>query len=202
MTSSLRVAAEGDGDQQLLLHAAGEATKGRARIGATSRPEAPGDSAWMRWRSEPHTAAAKLDQLADRHLQRRRQLRHETDLAEHLRALRGAGEAVDGDLALDGVLAEQAADQRRLAGAVRADQRDALAEPDLEVDAVEHAVLALEGLADVCRSGSSGATLFRAACSRPLTSKTSEPVGQTSTHRPQRVQSGPIGTSVMSRRGP
>jgi hypothetical protein len=90
----------------------------------------------------------KIDQLADRHLQRRRQLRHEADGAEHRRAVAARVEAVDGDLALVGVFAEQAADQGGLAGAVRADQRDALAEADIEADAVEHAGAA-EGFGDV-----------------------------------------------------
>jgi hypothetical protein len=62
--------------------------------------------------------------------------------------VRARGEAVDGHLALVGVFAEQAADQGGLAGAVGADQGDALAQPDVEADAVEDAV-ALEGLGDV-----------------------------------------------------
>ena len=49
--------------------------------------------------------------------------------------------------------AEQAADQRGLAGAVGADQRDALAQLDAEVDAIEHTV-ALEELGDAFENGS------------------------------------------------
>ena len=56
--------------------------------------------------------------------------------------------ALDGDRAVVGVFTEQAANQRGLAGTVGTDQGDTLAEPDLEVDAVEHAGAA-EGLGDV-----------------------------------------------------
>ena len=101
-------------------------------------PETPGDGV-NALRVGAAQRGGKIDQLAHRHLQRRRQLRHEADVAEHRRALAARVEAIDGDLAVVGVFAEQAADQRGLAGAVGADQRDAFAEPDVEVDAVEHA---------------------------------------------------------------
>ena len=49
---------------------------------------------WMRLGSVPHSEAAKVDQLADRHLERRRQLRHEADLAEYHGAVGARVEAV------------------------------------------------------------------------------------------------------------
>ena len=66
-------------------------------------------------------------------------MRDEADLAEHRRAVAARVEAVDGHRAIVGVFAEQAADQRGLAGAVGSDQRHPLAEFNIEADAVEHA---------------------------------------------------------------
>jgi hypothetical protein len=60
-----------------------------------------------------------------------------------------ADRAVDGDLAVVGVFAEQAADQRGLAGAVRADQRDPLAQPISRLMPSSTRALA-EGLATFC----------------------------------------------------
>jgi hypothetical protein len=126
----LRLAAERDGDEDLLLLAAGELDEGLAADALDVEAEA------QRQRGDALRVGAaqrggEADQLADRHLQRRRQLRHEADLRQHLGAVRARRPPVDGDLAFMGVLAEQAADQRGLAGAVGADQGDALAQPDV-----------------------------------------------------------------------
>ena len=81
----------------------------------------------------------EVDQLADRHLERRWQLRHEADGAEYRRPVASRVEAVDGDFTVVRVFAEQAADQGGLAGAVRANQGNPFAKSDIEADAVEHA---------------------------------------------------------------
>ena len=59
-------------------------------------------------------------------------------------------DAVDRDAAaLDVVEPQQQVDQRRLAGAGRADDPDPLARPDLEADVAQHVVFALVGKPDV-----------------------------------------------------
>ena len=93
--------------------------------------------AWMRLRIGAAQRGGKIDQLADRHFQRRRQLRHEADAAQHFGTVAARIEAVDGDLAIMRVFAEQAADQGGFAGPVGADQGDTFAESDIEADAIE-----------------------------------------------------------------
>jgi hypothetical protein len=101
-------------------------------------PEAPGDRVDA-LRIGAAQRGREVDQLADRHLQRWRQLRHEADRAENRRAVAARVEAINGDRAIVGVFAEQAADQGCFAGAVGADQCHPLTEFDIEADAVEHA---------------------------------------------------------------
>ena len=131
---------------------------------------------------------SELDQLPDRHLQRRRQLRHEADLAQHLATVLARVQIIDADLALTDIFPEQTADQRGLAGPVGADQGDAMSALDGEVDALQNG-LATKAFADLLETD-------HRAFSSPLNLKLSELVGQTSTQRPQRVQSAPM--SVVS----
>ena len=91
------------------------------------------------------------------HLQRRRQLRHEADALQHVRASRPRVEALYANDAIRDKFAEDAADQRGLAGAIGADQRAALAGRDAQRQVVEHTGVA-EGLGKFF-NGSSDALL-------------------------------------------
>ena len=137
----LRIAPERNCDQQLLLHAAGElderARQDRCQIEAQALCQFMNAS-----RVCVAQCCGEVDQLRHRHFQRRRQLRHETDRPQHCRALLARITPLDGDLAVEGIFAQQAADQRGLAGAVGADQCNALGQSDLEADVVEYARLA------------------------------------------------------------
>jgi hypothetical protein len=150
----LGVAAQRDGDQELLLHAARELDEGPRQDRVEIEAEAPGQCVDF-GRIGAAQRGGKIDQLRHGHFQRRRQLRHEAYRAQHRRALLARVAAVDGDGAVVGVFAQQAADQGGLAGAVGADQRDALGQPDLQADVVEHAGLA-EALGYIFKSDHGG----------------------------------------------
>ena len=96
--------------------------------------------------------------------------------------------AIDAHLPQTLVFTQQAADQRGLAGAIGAHQRNPVAPVDVQVDAVEHPV-ALKLLGNLLE------TYHQSRSPSPLNLKVSELVGQASTQRPQRVQSAPISTS-------
>ena len=112
--------------------------------------------------------AVELDRLAHgEQAVERRLLEHDADpLAE--RALAAAGvEAEDAHVAgVGAAVAFEDLDERGLAGAVRAEQREHLAAADLEVDAVErlHAVVGLAQAADA--DGGLGERRRAAASSR------------------------------------
>ncbi|MCK7496902.1 MAG: hypothetical protein MZW92_42925 [Comamonadaceae bacterium] len=163
------IAPECDGDEQLLLLAAGELDEG-LRLDPF-RVEAQPQS---QIRHASRIAAAqrrrKVEQLPDRHPQGRRQLGHESDACQNAGAVGARRLAVDRDAAVVHVLAQQAADQGGLAGAVGADQRHPFAEPDLQADVVEDLV-ALERLRDAVENDHVGvagrSSLLTAACSGP-----------------------------------
>lgn len=131
------IATECNGDQQLLFHAAGEADKLAGENAFDIQPEALGNGVdtlrvgTAQRRREP-------DKLSDRHFQRRRQLRHKPDVAKYCRPVLTRVQPVDGNRAVKGVFAQQAANQCCLAGAVRTDQRDTLANTDIEADTVKN----------------------------------------------------------------
>ena len=77
------------------------------------------------------------DQLSDRHLQRRRELWDEADMTQHLGAVVPRVATDEADVAVARVLAQQAANQCGLAGAVGTDQGYTLAACDLQVEALQ-----------------------------------------------------------------
>jgi hypothetical protein len=108
-----------------------------SRRRAGHHPPQPGQP--LQARQSPHLER-------QRHVLRHRHVRIERVALEHhrdvavLRCEGVDGRAVDPHLALVGVVqAREDPQQRRLAAARRADQRQELAVADLEVDAVEHA---------------------------------------------------------------
>jgi hypothetical protein len=159
-----RVAAERDGDQQLLLHAARQAVEGSREDRTDLQPQPCGDLVHTR-AGRAAQGGGEVDQLADRHLQGRRQLRHEAHQAEHARALAPRVQAGDPHLAFVRVLAQQAADQRGLAGTVAADQGHAFALGQRQVEIVEHAHAA-EALAQALELDHGGSS-FTAAGTGP-----------------------------------
>ncbi len=71
----------------------------------------------------------ELEQLAHRHLEGRRQLRHEANHAQHFGALVAWVAAIDLHRAVMDVFAQQTTDQRGFAGTIGANQRHTLAQP-------------------------------------------------------------------------
>ena len=81
-------------------------------------------------------------ELAHRHAQGRGQLGHEADAGQDLLPLLAGVEPIDAHPPLIVVFPQQTADEGGLAGAIGADERDAVAALDLQVDALENGLAA------------------------------------------------------------
>ena len=191
----LRVPAQGDADQELLLLAPGELDEGVTAETGHVQPQMAGHLRHPR-RIGAADPGGEGQELAHRHAQGGRQLRHEADLGQDLFAVCARVQAIQGDQALAMVFPQQTADEGGLAGAVGADEGHPVPPLDLQVDAPEDG-LAAEALDDLFENNHAGYKTL----SRPLTLKLKELVGQMSTHRPQRVQSAPMSV-VRSRARP
>ena len=133
------VAAQGNGDQQFLLHAAGELDERQVRHLARSRPRRCAISS-MRCRSLLHSEAEKSTNWPTGIFSGGGSCGTKPIFAEHLGAFARGRQSIDGHFAIVGVFTEQAADQGGFAGAVGADQGNPLAELDFEVDIIEDLV--------------------------------------------------------------
>jgi hypothetical protein len=188
----VRLATERHCDEELLLLAAGELAERlpahllRVESELLRHALQGGDRCAAQVRRE-------TQQLSHRHLEGRRELGNEAGALQHGAARRARRSSVDRDPSLVAVLAQQAAHERRLARTVGAHQGDALTALEREAHVAED-MGAPEALREVLDPDHAAA--LQSSLSRPLTWNRSESVGQMSTHRPQRVQSGP--TSILA----
>ena len=132
---------QGDTDEQFLLLPAGELDEGVTAKALHIQAQVSGDRDHPR-RIGLADPGGEGQELAHRHAQGRRQLGHETDAGQDPLPLLAGIEPIDGHPALIVVLPQQAADKGGLAGAIGADERDAVAALDLQVDALEDGLAA------------------------------------------------------------